>query len=34
MTGAQSLYEAAGFEDIEPYYETPIAGTRFMSMRL
>jgi ribosomal protein S18 acetylase RimI-like enzyme len=34
MTGAQSLYESAGFEDIDPYYETPIAGTRFMAMRL
>jgi ribosomal protein S18 acetylase RimI-like enzyme len=34
MTGAQSLYESFGFEDIEPYYDTPIAGTRFMAMRL
>lgn len=34
MTGAQSLYESLGFEDIEPYYDTPIAGTRFMAMRL
>lgn len=34
MTGAQSLYESVGFEDVEPYYDTPIAGTRFMAMRL
>ena len=31
MGDAQALYEACGFVDIEPYYETPIAGTRFMS---
>lgn len=34
MTGAQALYESLGFDDIEPYYETPIAGTRFMALRL
>ena len=34
MTSAQSLYESFGFEDIEPYYQTPIAGTRFMALRL
>ena len=34
MTSAQSLYESLGFDDIEPYYETPIAGTRFMALRL
>ena len=34
MGGAQALYEACGFVDIEPYYETPIAGTRFMSRRI
>jgi predicted N-acetyltransferase YhbS len=34
MTGAQELYQRFGFEDIAPYYETPIAGTRFMAMRL
>ena len=34
MTSAQSLYEALGFDDIEPYYQTPIAGTRFMALRL
>jgi ribosomal protein S18 acetylase RimI-like enzyme len=34
MTAAQSLYQSLGFEDVEPYYDTPIAGTRFMAMRL
>jgi GNAT superfamily N-acetyltransferase len=34
MGDAQSLYLAVGFRDIEPYYDTPIAGTRFMSKRL
>jgi GNAT superfamily N-acetyltransferase len=34
MGDAQSLYSSLGFHDIEPYYETPVAGTRFMSKRL
>jgi ribosomal protein S18 acetylase RimI-like enzyme len=34
MGDAQALYEALGFADIEPYYETPIAGTRFMARLL
>jgi GNAT superfamily N-acetyltransferase len=34
MGDAQSLYTSLGFHDIEPYYETPIAGTRFMSRKL
>ena len=34
MGDAQSLYEAYGFVDIAPYYETPIAGTRFMSKKI
>ncbi len=34
MGDAQALYQACGFVDIEPYYETPIAGTRFMGKRL
>ena len=34
MGDAQSLYVALGFEDIPPYYDTPIAGTRFMRLRL
>jgi GNAT superfamily N-acetyltransferase len=34
MGDAQALYLALGFADIEPYYDTPIAGTRFMSKTL
>lgn len=34
MGDAQALYAALGFVDIAPYYETPIAGTRFMALRL
>ncbi len=34
MGDAQRLYRLAGFEDIEPYYESPVAGTRFMRKRL
>jgi ribosomal protein S18 acetylase RimI-like enzyme len=34
MGPAQALYETYGFVDIEPYYDTPIVGTRFMGKRL
>ena len=34
MTAAIALYRSAGFEDIAPYYETPVAGTIFMRRRL
>ena len=34
MGDAQKLYVALGFEDIPPYYDTPIAGTRFMARAL
>ena len=34
MGDAQSLYVSLGFQDISPYYDTPIAGTRFMAKRL
>ena len=34
MTSAQALYESFEFDDIEPYYNSPIAGTRFMALRL
>lgn len=34
MGEAQAMYESFGFRDIEAYYETPIAGTRFMGVRL
>lgn len=30
MSEAQALYQALGFVDIPPSYETPITGTRFM----
>ena len=33
MGDAQALYTALGFADIPPYYDTPIAGTRFMARR-
>jgi GNAT superfamily N-acetyltransferase len=34
MGDAQALYAAMGFADIKAYYDTPIAGTRFMAKRL
>jgi ribosomal protein S18 acetylase RimI-like enzyme len=34
MGDAQSLYVSCGFVDIPPYYDSPIAGTRFMARRL
>lgn len=34
MADAQTLYVSLGFHDIEPYYDTPIVGTRFMSKEL
>ncbi len=34
MGDAQALYVALGFSDIAAYYDTPIAGTRFMAKRL
>jgi GNAT superfamily N-acetyltransferase len=34
MGDAQALYVNLGFVDIPPYYDTPIAGTRFMAKRL
>jgi ribosomal protein S18 acetylase RimI-like enzyme len=34
MGEAQALYETYGFVDIEPYYETQIAGTRFMAKKI
>jgi ribosomal protein S18 acetylase RimI-like enzyme len=34
MGDAQKLYVAMGFVDIDAYYDTPIAGTRFMALRL
>ena len=34
MGDAQALYVSLGFSDIDAYYDTPIAGTRFMAKRL
>ena len=34
MDAAQALYRKAGFTDCDPYYETPIPGTRFMKVTL
>lgn len=34
MTAALALYKGLGFVDIPPYYETPLDGTRFLSLRM
>ncbi|RMY71836.1 hypothetical protein D0863_04894 [Hortaea werneckii] len=34
MQSARALYKAGGFEEIEPYYRTPIQGTIFMELQL
>jgi putative acetyltransferase len=34
MHEAQALYRALGFTEIGPYYDTPIANTVFMALRL
>ena len=34
MTDAMRLYAALGFRPIAPYYDTPIAGTRFLALSL
>jgi len=34
MQDAQRLYTRLGFQDIAPYYNSPIEGTRFMSLAL
>jgi ribosomal protein S18 acetylase RimI-like enzyme len=34
MQSAQRMYEQFGFRDVPPYYESPIAGTRFMARAL
>ena len=34
MGRAQQMYVALGFRDIEPYYPSPIAGTRYMALTL
>lgn len=34
MTSAAALYRSLGFVEIEPYYQSPIAGTLFMARDL
>jgi ribosomal protein S18 acetylase RimI-like enzyme len=34
MHSAQRMYEALGFQDVAPYYESPVPGTRFMARAL
>ena len=34
MASAQGLYERLGFRDTPPYYDSPVAGTRFMALDL
>lgn len=34
MEGAIALYRKAGFVEIAPYYDTPVAGTFFLARRL
>ena len=34
MQDAQRMYERLGFRDIAPYYDSPIAGTRFLELDL
>lgn len=34
MGDAQALYRQLGFAEIPPYYQTPVAGTLFMSLKL
>jgi carbonic anhydrase len=32
MHAAHALYERMGFTPIAPYYESPIAGTRYLGL--
>ncbi|KAL9620971.1 MAG: hypothetical protein Q9160_004489 [Pyrenula sp. 1 TL-2023] len=34
MAAAMKMYRTFGFVDIEPYYDTPQAGTRFLELEL
>jgi GNAT superfamily N-acetyltransferase len=34
MNKAIALYQSSGFKDIQPYYDNPVPGARFMEMDL
>ena len=34
MVEAHPLYESLGFREIEPYYDSPVSGTRFLELEL
>jgi GNAT superfamily N-acetyltransferase len=34
MNSAIALYQSFGFKEIEPYYENPVPGAKFMELRL
>jgi ribosomal protein S18 acetylase RimI-like enzyme len=34
MAAAQAMYERLGFREIEPYYSSPVSGTRFLELTL
>jgi ribosomal protein S18 acetylase RimI-like enzyme len=34
MQAAQAMYETLGFREIEPYYQSPVPGTRFLELDL
>jgi len=34
MAHAQALYHQLGFRDIAPYYDNPLAGTRYLALEL
>jgi len=34
MDAAMELYRTLGFSETQPYYDTPIAGTRFLARKL